>query len=55
VTKAYGDNILVENRSFHAAARRIVGVIGPNGAGKTTGSFRMITGQEKGGQGDPSE
>ncbi|HET7318598.1 MAG TPA: energy-dependent translational throttle protein EttA, partial [Nitrospirota bacterium] len=46
VTKAYSDNILVENMSFMLPPGGIVGVIGPNGAGKTT-LFRMITGQEK--------
>ena len=45
VTKAYGDNILVESMSFMLPPGGIVGVIGPNGAGKTT-LFRMITGQE---------
>jgi energy-dependent translational throttle protein EttA len=45
VTKAYGDNILVEGMSFMLPPGGIVGVIGPNGAGKTT-LFRMITGQE---------
>ncbi len=46
VTKAFGDNILVENMSFMLPPGGIVGVIGPNGAGKTT-LFRMITGQDK--------
>ncbi|HUJ17467.1 MAG TPA: energy-dependent translational throttle protein EttA [Nitrospirota bacterium] len=46
VTKAYGDNILVEDMSFMLPPGGIVGVIGPNGAGKTT-LFRMITGQDK--------
>jgi sulfate-transporting ATPase len=46
VTKAYGDNILVESMSFMLPPGGIVGVIGPNGAGKTT-LFRMITGQDK--------
>src|SRR5512146_1006125 len=46
VTKAYGDNILIEDMSFMLPPGGIVGVIGPNGAGKTT-LFRMITGQEK--------
>src|SRR3990172_1310121 len=46
VSKAYGDNILVENMSFMLPPGGIVGVIGPNGAGKTT-LFRMITGQDK--------
>jgi sulfate-transporting ATPase len=45
VTKAYGDNILVENMSFSMPPGGIVGIIGPNGAGKTT-MFRMITGQD---------
>lgn len=46
VTKAYGDNILVEGMTFSLPRGGIVGIIGPNGAGKTT-LFRMITGQEK--------
>jgi len=46
VSKAYGDNILVEGMSFMLPPGGIVGVIGPNGAGKTT-LFRMITGQDK--------
>jgi sulfate-transporting ATPase len=46
VSKAYGDNLLVENMTFRLPPGGIVGVIGPNGAGKTT-LFRMITGQEK--------
>ncbi len=46
VTKAYGDNILVEDMSFMLPPGGIVGVIGPNGAGKTT-LFRMITGKDK--------
>jgi len=46
VTKAYGDNILVENMSFMLPPGGIVGVIGPNGAGKTT-LFRIIASQEK--------
>jgi ATP-binding cassette ChvD family protein len=45
VSKAYGDNILIEGISFSLPPGGIVGVIGPNGAGKTT-LFRMITGQE---------
>lgn len=45
VSKAYGDNILVEGMTFSLPAGGIVGIIGPNGAGKTT-LFRMITGQE---------
>jgi energy-dependent translational throttle protein EttA len=46
VSKAYGDNILVENMTFALPPGGIIGVIGPNGAGKTT-LFRMITGSEK--------
>ena len=46
VSKAYADNILVENMSFMLPPGGIVGVIGPNGAGKTT-LFRMILGREK--------
>jgi energy-dependent translational throttle protein EttA len=46
VTKAYDDNVLVENMTFALPPGGIVGVIGPNGAGKTT-LFRMITGQEQ--------
>ncbi len=46
VSKAYGDNILMEKVSFIIPPGGIVGVIGPNGAGKTT-LFRLITGQEK--------
>ncbi|PKL90054.1 MAG: energy-dependent translational throttle protein EttA [Ignavibacteriae bacterium HGW-Ignavibacteriae-2] len=45
LTKAYGDNILIENLSFALPPGGIVGVIGANGAGKTT-LFRLITGQE---------
>src|SRR6266550_1075794 len=46
VSKAYGDNLLVEDMSFQLPPGGIVGVIGPNGAGKTT-LFRMITRQEQ--------
>ena len=46
VSKAYGDQLLVEDMTFALPPGGIVGVIGPNGAGKTT-LFRMITGQEK--------
>jgi energy-dependent translational throttle protein EttA len=45
VSKAYGENLLIEDLSFRMPPGGIVGVIGPNGAGKTT-LFRMITGQE---------
>ncbi len=46
VSKAFGDNLLIEDLTFKLPAGGIVGVIGPNGAGKTT-LFRMITGQEQ--------
>jgi ATP-binding cassette ChvD family protein len=45
VSKAYGDNLLVDDMTFKLPPGGIIGVIGPNGAGKTT-LFRMITGQE---------
>jgi len=45
VSKAFGDNILIEGMSFSLPPGGIIGVIGPNGAGKTT-LFRMITGDE---------
>ncbi len=45
VSKAYGDNILIEGMTFSLPPGGIIGVIGPNGAGKTT-LFRMITGLE---------
>ena len=46
VSKAYGDNILMEGMTFSLPPGGIIGIIGPNGAGKTT-LFRLITGQEK--------
>src|SRR5438876_2652653 len=42
----YGNNLLIDDLTFHLPPGGIVGVIGPNGAGKTT-LFRMIVGQEK--------
>ncbi|GBE04491.1 putative ABC transporter ATP-binding protein [bacterium BMS3Abin10] len=46
VSKAYGDNILMQGMTFSLPPGGIIGVIGPNGAGKTT-LFQMITGQGK--------
>jgi ATP-binding cassette ChvD family protein len=46
LSKAFGENLLIDDLTFKLPAGGIVGVIGPNGAGKTT-LFRMITGQEK--------
>jgi ATP-binding cassette ChvD family protein len=45
LSKAFGDNMLIEDLTFKLPPGGIVGVIGPNGAGKTT-LFRMITKQE---------
>jgi energy-dependent translational throttle protein EttA len=45
VSKAFGDNLLMDGMKFSLPPGGIIGVIGPNGAGKTT-LFRMITGQE---------
>ena len=46
LSKAFGDQLLIDNLTFKLPPGGIVGVIGPNGAGKTT-LFKMITGQEK--------
>jgi ATP-binding cassette ChvD family protein len=46
VSKAYGENLLMDKVSFLIPPGGIIGVIGPNGAGKTT-LFRLITGKEQ--------
>jgi ATP-binding cassette ChvD family protein len=46
LSKAFGDQLLIDDLSFKLPPGGIVGVIGPNGAGKTT-LFKMITGAEK--------
>jgi sulfate-transporting ATPase len=46
LSKAYGDNVLMNDVSFVLPPNAIVGIIGPNGAGKTT-LFRIITREEK--------
>ena len=45
ISKAFDDNLLIENLSFSLPPGGIVGVIGPNGAGKST-LFRILTGEE---------
>ncbi len=45
VSKAYGDNNLIDNCSFELPPKAIVGILGPNGIGKTT-LFRMVADQE---------
>ena len=45
VSKAFGENVLIDDLSFRLPAGGIVGVIGPNGAGKTT-LMRMFMQQE---------
>jgi ATP-binding cassette ChvD family protein len=45
LSKAFGDNLLIEDLSFKLPPGGIVGVIGPNGAGKST-LFKMILGEE---------
>ena len=46
ISKAYGDQQLIEDLSFRLPPGGIVGVIGPNGAGKTT-LFRLLVGEEE--------
>jgi ATP-binding cassette ChvD family protein len=46
VSKAFGDQLLMEDLNFRLPPGGVVGIIGPNGAGKTT-LFRMIMGLEK--------
>ena len=45
LSKAFGDQLLIDGLSFKLPPGGIVGVIGPNGAGKTT-LFKMLTGAE---------
>ena len=46
LSKAFGDQLLIDDLTFKLPPGGIVGVIGPNGAGKTT-LFKMLTGKEK--------
>ena len=46
VTKAYENNLLLDQANFSLPPGSITGVIGPNGAGKTT-LLKLITGIEK--------
>jgi ATP-binding cassette ChvD family protein len=46
LSKAFGENLLIEDLSFKLPPGGIVGVIGPNGAGKST-LFKMILGEEE--------
>lgn len=45
ITKAYDDNMLIDDLSFTVPRGAIVGLVGPNGVGKTT-LFRMVVGEE---------
>ncbi len=53
MSKAFGENLLVDDLTFSLPPGGIVGVIGPNGAGKST-LFKMLTGQEQPGGGSVS-
>jgi ATP-binding cassette subfamily F protein 3 len=50
LSKAYGDDVILENVSFVVNPGDRVGLVGPNGCGKTT-LLRLIVGQEKPDQG----
>ncbi|MGI9456053.1 MAG: energy-dependent translational throttle protein EttA, partial [Aeoliella sp.] len=46
LSKAYGENVLLDNVNFRLPPGGIVGIIGPNGAGKTT-LLKMLMGMEQ--------
>lgn len=46
VSKAFGENLLIDDLNVTIPRGAIVGIVGPNGAGKST-LFKMITGEEK--------
>jgi ATP-binding cassette subfamily F protein 3 len=46
LSKAYGDDVILENISFVVNPGERVGLVGPNGCGKTT-LLRIIVGQEQ--------
>jgi ATP-binding cassette subfamily F protein 3 len=50
LSKAYGDEVVLENMSFIVNPGERVGLVGPNGCGKTT-LLRIIVGQETQDQG----
>ena len=51
ISKAFGDQVLIDNLSFNVPKGAIVGIIGGNGAGKTT-LFRMIARKEQSDSGE---
>lgn len=46
LSKAFGDQIVVDNVSFHVHAGQILALLGPSGCGKTT-TLRLIAGFEQ--------
>ena len=50
LSKAYGDDVILEDVSFVVNPGEWVGLVGPNGCGKTT-LLRIIVGQEQPDQG----
>ena len=43
LTKAYGDNLVLNDMSFSLPEGEIIGLFGPNGCGKTT-LMKILTG-----------